>query len=42
MANHLANFVKATKISGVVHMKVLFRFFGGDFFVIDRKFINYA
>ena len=40
--NHLANCVEATKISGITHSDVLFRFFWGDFFLIDRKLINYA
>ena len=30
--NHLANCVKATKISGITYIEVLFRFFGGTFF----------
>ena len=40
--NHLADCVKATKISGITYIDVLFRFFGGDFFLIDRKLINYS
>ena len=40
--NHLANCVKATKISGITYIDVLFRFLGGNFFLINRKLINYS
>ena len=42
MANKLANCVKATKISGMIHINILFRSSLGDFFLIDRKLINYS
>jgi hypothetical protein len=31
MHNHLANFLKATKISGIAHINALYRFRGADF-----------
>ena len=42
MANKLANCVKATKSSGMIHINILFRFSLGDFFLIDQKLINYS
>ena len=42
MASKLANFLINMKLWECVPMMILFKISGGDFFVIDRKFINYA